>query len=169
MKLIKLTLLAAICSGNLLAKPPIEARTPLYLTDTPTWLHLSIVSQNAGHKIQMLGVDADEPDTRQFAQDIKTIDTLLDRLVEKGLLKKKTFRLKPQLDLEESLIMAVGKFVEKASEKYGYYVVREMMDVGTRQRLKEFDEEAPVVLNVRMPEHLLKELETLLKKKGAKK
>ena len=168
MKTLYLAILPIICSCTLLADTPTQATKPLYLTSTPTWLHLSIVSQNAGHKIQMLGVDSGEPKTKGFAKDIKTIDQLLDQLVSKGLLKRQTFQLKPQLDLEESLIKAVGQFVEKASEQYGYYVVREMLDVGTRQRLKEFDEDAPVILNVRMPERLLKELEALLKKNGGK-
>lgn len=164
-KLLQLTLLLIICSGISLANTPTKADEPSH---TNLWLQLSIVSQNAGHKIQMFGVDADQPDSKDFAREIKTIDHLLDQLVEKGLLKKQTFKLKPQLDLEESLIMAVGKFVSKHSDQYGYYVVREMLDVGTRQRLKEFDENAPVILNVRMPEALIKELETILANKAEK-
>lgn len=170
MKPLYLALLPIFCSGTLLANPTtkteIKAEKPLYLTSTTTWLHLSIISQNAGHKIQMLGVDSGDPDTQGFTRDIQTIDRLLNQLVDKGLLKKQTFQLKPQLDLEESLIKAVGQFVEKASEQYGYYVIREMMDIGTRQRLKKFNENAPVILNVRVPEKLLKELEALLKKNG---
>lgn len=159
-----ITLLTIICSGSLLADAPKPSSNEL----DPVWLKLSILSQNAGHQIHMLGVDSDEPNTASFKKTIQSIDTQLDLLVTKGVLKKKTFQLKPQLDLEESLIESVGKFMEKAAEKYGYYVVREMMDVGTRQRLKEFDDQAPVILNVRMPEKLLKELETLLKKSGGK-
>lgn len=163
-------LLVALSAGAIIAEPspstPLSAHKPLYLTSTPTWMRLSIVSQNAGHKIHMLGVDTGEPRAKAFAKEIKTIDTLLDQLVAKGLLKKETFQLKARLDLEESLIMAVGEFMEKASEQYGYYVIREMMDVGTRQKMKPFDDQAPVILNVRMPEKLLKELEALLKKNG---
>ena len=166
-------ILSILIASTALAEPPSTATPsadkPLYLTSTPTWMHLSIVSQNAGHKIHMLGVDADEVSKKSFAKDIATIDTLLNQLVAKGLLKKQTFHLKPQLDLDESLIMAVGEFAEKASEKYGIYVVREMMDVGTRQRLKPFDDQAPVVLNVRMPAKLLKELKVLMLKNGVSK
>ena len=108
-------LLAILCTVTALAEPPAaipsSAPKPLYLTSTPTWMQLSIVSQNAGHKIHMLGVDTGEPSAKAFSKEIKTIDTLLDQLVTKGLLKKQTFHLKPKLDLEESLIMADRKSV----------------------------------------------------------
>jgi hypothetical protein len=117
----------------------------------------------------MLGVDNGESGTKGFKKDIAAIDSLLDQLVSKGVLKKQQFILKPQLDLEESLIVAGTQLIEKAAPQYGYYVVREMMDVGARQQLKEFDEDAPVILNVRMPEKLLAEFAALLNKSGLKK
>lgn len=55
------------------------------------------------------------------------------------------------------------------AQAYGYYVGRKMMDVGARQQLKEFDDKAPVVLNVRMPEKLLAEFATLLHKSDLRK
>lgn len=153
-------LLSIICSSCLLADTPKTAEIEI----TQTWLQLSILSQNAGHQIHMLGVDSDEPSSAKLKKSIQSIDTHLDQLVSKGILIKKTFKLKPQLDLEDSLIEAAGKFMEKAAEKHGYYVVREMMDVGTRQLTKEFDDQAPVLLNVRMPADLLKKFEKILGK-----
>ncbi|NWK55210.1 hypothetical protein HW115_06285 [Verrucomicrobiaceae bacterium N1E253] len=168
MKTLPIHLLAIFCSLNLLANAEMSDSNPGKLTEKDTWLKLSVVSQNAGHKIHMLGVDnGDDEQPDAFVQEIREIDSLLDDLVAKGVLKKQTFKLKPLLDLEESLFMAVGGFIDKASKTYGYYVVREMMDVGARQRLKEFDDEAPITLNMRMPEPLLKELEALLLKKRA--
>lgn len=117
----------------------------------------------------MLGVDTGESGTKGFKKDIAAIDTLLDQLVSIGALKKQQFVLKPQLDLEESLIEAGRKLIEKASPQYGYYVVREMMDVGARQQLKEFDDKAPIVLNVRMPEKLLAQFASLLQKSNLRK
>ena len=159
------SLLVIFCSVNLNAAPQKTISNEL----SPIWLKLSIHSQNAGHKIHMLGIDTGESGTKGFKKDIAAIDSLLDQLVSKGALKKQQFILKPQLDLEESLIVAGTKLIEKAAPQYGYYVVREMMDVGARQQLKEFDEEAPVILNVRMPEKLLAEFAALLNKSGLKK
>lgn len=127
------------------------------------WLELAIHAQNAGHKIHMLGVESDSSGTKAFSKDISAIDHVLNKLVNQGVLKKKKFTLKPQLDLEDALITAVGHFVQKAAKQYGYYSVREMMDIGTRQKLKEFDDAAPTILNVRMPASLLAEFEKLLK------
>lgn len=157
-------LLVILCSANLHAAP--QKTTPQKFE--PIWLQLSIHSQNAGHSVHMLGVDTGESGTKGFQKDIAAIDTLLDQLVSEGVLKKQQFILKPQLDLEESLIVAVGKLIKKSSQEYGYYVVREMMDIGTRQKLKEFDEDAPVILNVRMPEKLLAEFAPLLQTSGLK-
>lgn len=156
------TLLTLFCATTLMAQEP----TPQHPDLSPLWLKLSIHSQNAGHRLHDLGVDTESPHSAAFKKEIKAIDSLLDQLVTKGVLKKHHFKLKNQLDLEESLINAVGEFVKKASKKYGYYVVREMMDIGTRQRTKKFDDKAPVILNVRMPEKLLKEFEQLLHKNG---
>ena len=130
---------------------------------TKTWLELSVHSQNVGHRIHMLGVDADEPDPKSFEKDIKAIDALLDGLVEKDVLKKARFELKPELEIEESLVVAVGELVKKYAPQYGIYVIREMLDIGARQWLSEFKEDAPLVLNVRMPEPFLKEFQALLK------
>lgn len=136
---------------------------------TQTWLELSIHSQNVGQRIHMFGVDADEPDPKNFEADIKLIDALLDSLVAKGDLKKATFELKPELEIEESLVVAVGELIKKHSAQYGIYVIREMMDIGARQWLSEFKEDAPLILNVRMPEPFLKEFQALLKKEGFQK
>lgn len=158
-------LLVIFCSFNLHASPPKSNANSIGVI----WHKLSIHSQNTGHKIHMLGVDNGEGSAKGFKKNIAAIDSLLDQLVSKGVLKKQQFILKPQLDLEESLIVAVAKLIEKAAPQYGYYVVREMMDVGARQLLKEFDEDAPVILNVRMPEKLLEEFAALLNKSGFKK
>lgn len=83
--------------------------------------------------------------------------------VNNGTLKKASFQLKPKLDIEESLITSVSKLIEKHASKYG---IHEMMDVGTRKRLKEFDETAPVTLNVRMSQDMLDEFKAQLKKKA---
>lgn len=131
---------------------------------TQTWLKLSIHSQNVGQRIHMLGVDADTPDPQKFDKDIKAIDALLDGLVAKGVLKKARFELKPELEIEESLVVSVAELVKKHAPQYGVYVIREMMDIGARQWLSEFKEDTPLVLNVRMPEAFLKEFKALLKK-----
>jgi len=164
MLLLRHTLLALVCSSTLIAQEPSPAHTDL----DPLWLKLSIHSQNAGHRITSLGVDTEEPLPDAFKKEIQTIDSLLDQLVKKGILKKHSFQLKPKLDLKDSLIQSVSAFVEKVSQRYGYYVVLEMMDIGTRQRTLPFDDKAPVLLNVRMPEPLLLEFEKLLKKHGYK-
>ena len=164
MSLLNHTILSILCAGTLLAQSP----TPNHAELAPIWLKISIHSQNAGHRIHNLGVDAGPPNSAAFKKEIKAIDSLLDQLVTKGVLKKHHFKLKPQLDLQDSLIQAVGQFIDKASQQYGHYVVLEMMDIGTRQRTKEFDDKAPVVLNVRMPEKLLKQFEKLLQKNGFK-
>jgi len=158
-------LLVIFCSLNLHAAPPKTISNEF----GTLWLNLSIHSQNAGHKIHTLGVDTGESSSKGFKKEIAAIDTLLDQLVAKGVLKKQQFVLKPHLDLEESLIVAGTKLIEKAAPQYGYYVVREMMDVGARQQLKDFDDQAPVILNVRMPEKLLAEFAALLNKSGLKK
>jgi len=158
------TLLALVCTSTLIAQEPSPRHTEL----DPLWLKLSIHSQNAGHRITDLGVDTDAPIPNAFKHEIQAIDSLLNQLVKKGALKKNHFKLKPKLDLKDSLIQAVGVFIEKASQQYGYYVVLEMMDIGTRQRTLPFDDKAPVVLNVRMPEALLLEFEKLLEKNGFK-
>lgn len=133
-------------------------------SNTQTWLELSIHSQNVGQRIHMFGVDADEPNPKNFEKDIKEINMLLDSLVSKGVLKEASFELKPELEIEESLVVAVGELIKKYAPQYGVYVIREMMDIGARQWLSEFKEDAPLVLNVRMPEPFLKEFQDLLKK-----
>ena len=158
-------LFVVFCSANINATPLNSKPNKIAIL----WLKLSIHSQNAGHGIHMRGVDNESPNSKKFKKHIEAIDSLLDQLVSKGILKKQQFKLKPQLDLEETLITAVGKLIDKAAKEYGYYVVREMMDIGTRQRLKEFDDTAPVILNARMPEPLLKEFQALLKKSKAQK
>jgi len=155
-------LIALIFAGTLGAQEP----TPNHKELDPLWMKISIHAQNAAHRISMQGADTEAPAPKAYQKEIVAIDGLLDQLVAKGVLKKHHFQLKPKLDLQDSLIQAVSEFMEKASARYGYYVVLEMMDCGTRQRTLPFDEEAPVILNVRMPEKLLKEFETLLKKHG---
>jgi hypothetical protein len=152
--------LTFFCVVSLRAQEP----TPTHKELDPLWMKVSIHAQNAAHRISMQGVDVAAPDPKDYQKEIKAIDRLLDQLVEKGVLKKHHFKLKPKLDLQDSLVQAVSEFMEKASARYGYYVVLEMMDCGTRQRTLPFDEKAPVVLNVRMPEKLLLEFEALLKK-----
>ncbi|MGJ8672967.1 hypothetical protein [Rubritalea sp.] len=134
-----------------------------------TWHELSIVSQNAGYRIHMLGVDTGEPNPKDFAQQIAAINKNLDSLVEKGILVKKHFELKPELDIQESVIKSVKKLVAKYAPEYGIYVIQEMMDIGTRQHLSTFVENAPLILNARMPQGFLNELEALLEKEGYKK
>jgi len=136
---------------------------------TQTWLELSVHSQNVGQRIHLFGVDADAPDPKKFKQDIKAIDALLDSLVKKGVLKKARFELKPELEIEESLVVSVGELMKKHAPQYGIYVIREMMDIGARQWLSEFKEDAPLELNVRLPEPFLKEFQALLKKNGFQK
>ena len=136
---------------------------------TQTWLELSVHSQNVGYRIHMFGVDADEPDPKKFENDIKAIDALLDSLVKKGVLKKARFELKPELEIEESLVVSVGELIKNHAPQYGIYVIREMMDIGARQWLSEFKEDAPLVLNVRLPEPFLKEFQALLEKNDFEK
>ncbi|MFC4991855.1 hypothetical protein [Rubritalea tangerina] len=155
------TLLGALIALN---SSPLSAKAPS--SHTETWLKLSITSQNVGHQIHMMGVDAEPPNTKQFTKEIKEIDALLDQLVKNGVLKQERFELKPELDIEESVIIAVSKLIEKYAPQYGIYTIREMMDVGARQRLRQVDEDKPLILNVRMPEEFLAEFKALLHKKG---
>ena len=136
---------------------------------TQTWLELSVHSQNVGYRIHMFGVDADEPNPKNFEKDISAINGLLDGLVEKGVLTQARIELKPELEIEESLVTAVGELAKKYTPQYGIYVVREMMDIGASQWLREFKEDAPLVLKVRMPAAFLKEFQALLEKNDFQK
>ncbi len=136
---------------------------------TQTWLELSVHSQNVGYRIHMFGVDADEPNPKNFEKDISAINGLLDGLVENGVLIKARIELKPELEIEESLVTAVGELAKKYTPQYGIYVIREMMDIGARQWLSEFKEDVPLVLNVRMPAVFLKEFQALLEKNDFEK
>ncbi len=151
-----------VLASTLSAQEP----TPQHKELDPLWMKISIHAQNAAHRIISQGVDTGAPKAEDYKKEIVAIDKLLDQLVAKGILKKHTFKLKPKLDLRDSLIEDVSKFIEKASDRYGFYVVLEMMDVGTRQRTLPFDEKAPVILHARMPEKMLLEFEALLKKHG---
>lgn len=133
------------------------------------WYELAIVSQNAGYRIHMQGVDTGEPDTKEFQEQLAHINQQLNFLVEKGVLVRKQFELKSELDLKESVINSVRELVAKHAPKYGIYVIREMMDIGTRQYLSEFEENAPLVLDVRMPQDFLDELAAILEKEGYQK
>jgi len=158
-----LFILAALLGlSSLYAQEP----TPKHKDLDPIWMKIAIHSQNAAHRINMQGEDSGPLDPKDFKKEITAINSLLDQLVAKGILKKHTFKLKPKLDLQDSLIQDVSKFIDKVSNRYGYFVVLEMMDIGARQRTLPFDEKAPVILNVRMPEKLLLEFEALLKKHG---
>ncbi|MEO1857493.1 MAG: hypothetical protein ABGY95_09070 [Rubritalea sp.] len=157
---------SALCTGALLSTFLLSSASD---NQTNIWLELSIQSQNIGQHIHMLGVDADEPNPEDFAKDIKAIDALLDILVAKGILKEAKFELKPELEIEESLVVAVGELMEKYAPQYGIYVIREMMDIGARRWLSESTEDAPLILNVRMPELFLRELQALLKKNAFQK
>jgi len=149
-------------TGALGAQTP----TPQHKELDPIWMKISIHAQNAAHRIQMQGVDTGALDAKTYHKEIVAINELLDQLVSKGILKKQTFTLKPKLEIKDSLIQDVGEFIDKLADRYGIYVVFEMMDVGLRQRTLPFDEKAPVILNVRMPEKMLIEFEALLKKHG---
>ena len=80
--------------------------------NTQTWLELSVYSQNVGRRIHMFGVDADKPDPKKFEKDIAAIDVLLDGLVKKGVLKNARFELKPELEIEESLVISVAELIK---------------------------------------------------------
>ncbi len=155
-----------LCAGVLLSTFSLSLAADEH---TQTWLDLSVQSQNIGRRIHMFGVDAEAPDPKKFEKDIKSINALLDGLVDKGVLKKARIELKPELEIEESLVVAVNELIKKHAPQYGIYVIREMMDIGARQWLGEFKEAAPLVLNVRLPEPFLKEFQALLKKNGFQK
>jgi hypothetical protein len=133
------------------------------------WHELAIVSQNAGYRIHMMGVDTELPKAEDFAPQIASINKNLDLLVDKGILQKTQFELRPDIDLQESVVKAVEKIVRKHEAKYGIYVIREMMDIGARQYTIEYEENAPLVLNVRMPKDFLDELKVVLEKEGFQK
>ncbi|MFC5050715.1 hypothetical protein ACFPK9_08820 [Rubritalea spongiae] len=133
------------------------------------WHELSIVSQNAGYHIHMMGVDTGKPNAKDFEKQLSQINQKLDFLVEKGVLVKKHFELKSELNIQDSVVKSVRELVGKYAPEYGIYVIREMMDIGTRQYLSEFEENAPLVLDVRLPQEFLNELTAILKKEGYKK
>ena len=130
--------------------------------NTEQWLKLSILSQNAGQSVHALGVDSGD-DTAQIKAFAKAIDTELNKLVADGTLESDTFTLKPALDIEESVALAVASLIKKHAAQYGVFTLREMMDLGARQHLTVFDDKTPVTLKVRLPKEILAEFRSILK------
>jgi hypothetical protein len=131
-----------------------------------TWHQLSILSQNVAYQIHMQGVDAESLKPEVFNKETGRIDTLLNQLVADGVLVEKCFQLKPELDIEDSLVQSVRALIAQHQDQYGVYVIREMLDVGARRLLSEYQEDAPVVLNVRLPKTFLEAFEVILAENG---
>lgn len=158
--MIKHLALAALLSTTLL-----QAKEP----HAETWQQLSIECQNVGYRIHMMGVDAGTPDPKTFQNALTEIDKNLDLLVSNGVLIRQQFQLKPELDIEESVVKSVRKLIQKHQAEYGIYVIREMLDIGTRHFLSEYNEDAPLILNVRLPADFLKEFKAVIEKSGYEK
>ncbi|WP_018970160.1 hypothetical protein [Rubritalea marina] len=126
------------------------------------WLKISILCQNAGHAIHAMGIDSGD-DTSHIEQFAHDIGKELDQLVAAGILEKATFTIKPALDIEESVAIAVTSLVRKHAAEYGIFSLREMMDLGARQQLTVFDDKTPITLNVRLPKDILVEFRGILK------
>jgi len=125
-------------------------------------LKLSVACQNAQAKFEMCGPNG-SLDPSFVTGYIKTINSSLDALVDSGYLVKKNYIIKNPTQMSEKelndMYNVFRNFINKLSIKYGYYSAKEMVDMGTRQRISVVQKGDIFSVCIRLPKQYMKDFE----------
>ena len=138
----------------------LEAKPAQALGSQQVWWQLSVRCQNIA-QVLMGHPPSSAVEPSQFADDLEFINSRLDELVDDKQLLEKQFTLPSPENLKHEQFAAVHSFVESLSSQYGYFVARELVDMGLRRRLS--SPQKPTELTVRLPERQMKLWTNLIK------
>ena len=99
-----------------------------------------------------------------FTPDLIAIDVLLDKLVEEKELVRIEMQLKNPSDWEGDVGPKLLELVKVLSEKYGFYVASEMMDLGFRLELSPIEDGKPLPMTLRCLRRRERNFKSSLKK-----
>ena len=134
-------------------------------TVSKEWMALSVSAQNVANQLQMI-TPGTVPDPATFEDDLKAINSALNKLVESGEIQEKKIKLLPLNKLEDGGVEFLFDYARYLSEKYGYYTALEMIDMGLEKRLSIFQPDEPFPLHLRMPREQLEDFLAKAAKKG---
>ena len=129
------------------------------------WMELSAKCQNVARGLAGIGPHT-SPDEMGFTPDLIAIDVLLDKLVEEKELVRIEMQLKNPSDWEGDVGPKLLELVKVLSEKYGFYVASEMMDLGFRLELNPIEDGKPLPMNLRVPSETGKKFQEFVKESG---
>ena len=153
-----------LLAGVLLAAMPVS----LYAGEADhhaLWMELSAKCQNVARGLAGVGPHT-APDELNFTPDLIGIDVLLDKLVEEKELVRIEMQLKNPSEWEGDVGPELLVFIKSLSEKYGFYVASEMMNLGFRLELSPIEDGKPLPMELRVPAETGKKFQEFVEKSG---
>jgi hypothetical protein len=126
-----------------------EAKAQTEVVNFESWIALSAASQNCAYAIAKQDPGSTlNPD--MFKDFISAIRSNISALVKSGYLERDRVALSYR-QLFANGHNKMSEFVFKISDKYGYYVSKELLGMGIEFQLKVYKPEDEVVLEVALP------------------